>query len=133
MGAFWKSYWAEVLCNKLFKKLENITIEVICSFLNILNEEQQAQRMQIALSLLIRQKQEDFLDSLITCDEKWVLYDKRWRSIKWLEMGLIEIYAKTNPISEGDDNSFVDSSKMVHYKFLEPDETMIAESYCEHF
>ena len=37
-------------------------------------------RMIIAHSLLNRQRSEEFLDRLITCDEKWILYDNRRRS-----------------------------------------------------
>ena len=42
-------------------------------------------RMIIAHSLLNRQRSEDFLDRLITCDEKWILYDNRRRSAQWLD------------------------------------------------
>ena len=51
-----------------------------------LNEKQMNKRYQVCSSLLIRQSNEPFMDRLITCDEKWLLYDNRKRSARWLDV-----------------------------------------------
>lgn len=41
--------------------------------------------MKCALSLLLRYGKEPFLNGVVTCDEKWILYDNRQRSAEWLD------------------------------------------------
>uniref|UniRef100_A0A0K0EMP3 HTH_48 domain-containing protein n=1 Tax=Strongyloides stercoralis TaxID=6248 RepID=A0A0K0EMP3_STRER len=45
-----------------------------------LTNEQCLRRMEICSSLFLRHKNEPFLERIITCDEKWILYDNRKRS-----------------------------------------------------
>jgi histone-lysine N-methyltransferase SETMAR len=45
---------------------------------------QKAARADACLSLLSRQRKDPFLDRLVTCDEKWVLYDTPRRRRHWL-------------------------------------------------
>ncbi|EYB94144.1 hypothetical protein Y032_0023g695 [Ancylostoma ceylanicum] len=50
-----------------------------------LNAEQMLRRYQISSELLLRYENEPFLDRIVTCDEKWILYDNRKRSSQWLD------------------------------------------------
>lgn len=50
-----------------------------------LNDNQKYQRLEISSSLLLRNKVEPFLERIITCDEKWIVYDNRKRSSQWLD------------------------------------------------
>ena len=50
-----------------------------------LNENQQNVRLEICSSLLLQSKSDPFLDRIITCDEKWILYDNQRRSAQWLD------------------------------------------------
>ena len=40
-----------------------------------LTESQKMHRYQVCFSLLLRNKNEPFLERIITCDEKWIMYD----------------------------------------------------------
>ena len=40
-----------------------------------LNDNQKKRRYEVSFSLLLRNKNDPFLNQVVTCDEKWVLYD----------------------------------------------------------
>ena len=50
-----------------------------------LNDNQKKRRYEVSSSLLVRNKNDPFLDRVVTCNEKWVLYDNRRRSAQWLD------------------------------------------------
>ena len=49
-----------------------------------LTEKQRIARVNIAALLLTRQHSEDFLDRVITGDEKWILYEDDKRKWQWV-------------------------------------------------
>ena len=90
------------------------------------------QRLSICSSLLLRNKNEDLLERLITCDEKWILYDNSRRSGEWLDKD-----ARPSTIPKRGITSrkvmitvWWSMSGIIHYDFLEPGETITAQSYC---
>ena len=50
-----------------------------------LSDKQESCRFEICSSLILRNRNDQFLSRIVTCDEKWVLYDNRRRSAQWLD------------------------------------------------
>uniref|UniRef100_A0A0K0F2C9 Histone-lysine N-methyltransferase SETMAR (inferred by orthology to a human protein) n=1 Tax=Strongyloides venezuelensis TaxID=75913 RepID=A0A0K0F2C9_STRVS len=48
-------------------------------------EKQKNSRLEICSSLLLRNKNDPFLDRIVICDEKWILYNSRKRAGQWLD------------------------------------------------
>ncbi len=89
-------------------------------------------RLQVCISLLSRFSKEPFLDRIITCDEKWVLYDNSHRSGSWVQMGSA---AGTAPKPELHPKKILMSvwwtaKGIVHVDYLKPGETITADVYC---
>jgi len=97
-----------------------------------LTEKNKLRRLEVASSLLMRHKVEPFLKRIVTCDEKWILYDNRKRSAQWLDRGAAprqqaraELHPKKVMVTV-----WWTSEGIVHYSFLNPGETITSESYC---
>ncbi|KAF2364570.1 Transposase type 1 [Trinorchestia longiramus] len=50
-----------------------------------LNENQKLRRFEVCSMISLRNTNDPFLDRIVTCDEKWVIYDNRKRSGQWLD------------------------------------------------
>lgn len=50
-----------------------------------LTVDQMKRRFDVCISFLSRNKMEPFLHRIVTCDEKWILFDNRKRSSQWLD------------------------------------------------
>lgn len=98
-----------------------------------LNENQKNRRFEISSSLLLRNKSDPFLARIITCDEKWILYDNRRRSAQWLDvdeapkhMPKPNLHPKKVMVTV-----WWSATGVIHYNFLKPGETITAEKYCQ--
>ncbi len=97
-----------------------------------LNEKQKKRRYEVCFSLLLRNKNDPFLDRIVTCDEKWILYDNRRRSAQWLDvdeapkhMPKPSLHPKKTMVTV-----WWSAAGVIHYNFLKVGETITAEKYC---
>lgn len=91
------------------------------------------QRFDICSELILRMKNEPFLHRIITCDEKWLLYNNNKRSAQWLD---IHESPKSFPKpSQHEKKVMVTvwwcSKGVIHYDFMEKGEMITAEKYCQ--
>jgi [histone H3]-lysine36 N-dimethyltransferase SETMAR len=89
-------------------------------------------RLEVSSALLLRNKGEPFLDRIVTCDEKWILYDNPHRQAQWLDKDeppkhfpKQNLHSKKIMISV-----WWTSSGLIHYNFLKQGETITAVKYC---
>lgn len=97
-----------------------------------LTENQKLRRLEVSSALLLRNKNEPFLDRIVTCDEKWILYDNRRRSAQWLDR---HESPKQFPKPKLHQRKVLvtvwwSSTGLIHYSFLKCGETITAEKYC---
>jgi len=97
-----------------------------------LNENQKNRRYEICSANHLRNKNDPFLDRIVTCDEKWILYDNRRRSAQWLDKDEVPKHfpkPKLTPRKVMVTVWWCDAG-IIHYSFLNPGETITAERYC---
>lgn len=99
---------------------------------HLLNDSQKLKRFEICNSLLIRNKTDNFLHRIITCDEKWVLHNNRKRSAQWLDVAEApkrfpkpDLYPKKTMITV-----WWSMAGLIHFSFLNAGETITSDKYC---
>uniref|UniRef100_A0A8C9LVI0 Histone-lysine N-methyltransferase SETMAR n=1 Tax=Piliocolobus tephrosceles TaxID=591936 RepID=A0A8C9LVI0_9PRIM len=98
-----------------------------------LTENQKNRRFEVSSSLILRNHNEPFLDRIVTCDEKWILYDNRRRSAQWLDQ---EEAPKHFPKPILHPKKIMvtiwwSAAGVIHYSFLNPGETITSEKYAQ--
>jgi histone-lysine N-methyltransferase SETMAR len=98
-----------------------------------LTDSQKLRRLEVCSSLMVRNNKEPFLERIITCDEKWILYDNRKRSGQWLNAGEAPRHAPKPPLHPKKVMVTVwwSAKGIIHYSFLQPGQSITAESYCQ--
>lgn len=97
-----------------------------------LTDEQRLARFDTCSNLLVRHKNEPFVNRIITVDEKWVLYDNRKRGLVWVDK---DAPPKTFPKPDLHPKKVMITvwwccKGVIHYSFLQPGQPVTAESYC---
>jgi [histone H3]-lysine36 N-dimethyltransferase SETMAR len=97
-----------------------------------LSEKNKNQRLSICSSLLLRYQKESFLERIIACDEKWVLYDNSRRSGEWLNKDTSPRKIPKQGINSKKIMLIVwwSMTGIIHYEFLKSGETITTEIYC---
>lgn len=100
---------------------------------HLLSEKLKIQRLSICSSLLLRNKNESLLPRIVTCDEKWIMFDNSRRSGEWVDND-----ARPSTIPKRGLTSkkvmitvWWSMKGIIHYDFLKPGESITAESYCK--
>ncbi|XP_065663076.1 histone-lysine N-methyltransferase SETMAR-like [Hydra vulgaris] len=98
-----------------------------------LNENQKNRRFEVSSALLLRNKNDSFLDRIVTCDEKWILYDNRRRSVQWLDRNEAPQHFPKPNLHQKKVMVTVwwSAAGLIHHSFLNPGETITAEKYCQ--
>lgn len=97
-----------------------------------LTDDQKKKRFSICKMLILKQKDEDFLNRIITGDEKWVMYDNSSRKRQWLSPRQRHIVT-TKPNIHGKKvmlSVWWSARGVIHYELLQPGETITADVYC---
>ncbi|KAF2354236.1 Transposase type 1 [Trinorchestia longiramus] len=83
--------------------------------------------------LSLRNTNDLFLDRIVTCDEKWVLYDNRKRSGQWLDRDEPPKHFPKPMLHQKNIMVTVwwSAIGVIHYSFLGANETINAERYCD--
>jgi [histone H3]-lysine36 N-dimethyltransferase SETMAR len=97
-----------------------------------LNEYQLNQRSSIAKSNLLRNKKENFLHRIITCDEKWVLYDNVKNRKQWLSKGQTPLQMAKPGINRSKVMLCIwwGSLGVIHWELLQSNQTVTSDVYC---
>ncbi|KAF2367367.1 Transposase type 1 [Trinorchestia longiramus] len=100
-----------------------------------LNENQKLRRFEVCSMLYLRNTNDSVLDRIVTCDEKWVLYNNCKRSGQWLDRDEPPKHFPKPMLHQKKIMVTVwwSAIGVIHYSFLGVNETINAERYCNDF
>ena len=86
---------------------------------------------EVSSSSILCNNNEPFLDWIVMCDEKWILYDRWWRPDQWLAW---EEAPKHSPKPNLNPKKVMVTvwwfvASLIHYSFLNPGKTITSEKY----
>ena len=119
------------ICRHL-EKMEKVS-KLGVWFPHALSEKNKADQLSIATSLLSRQRNNPFLDKIITGDEKWITYDNVARKRKWADKNKSP---QPDPKAELHGRKIMlcvwwDRRGIIHFKLLSRNETFTADLYVQ--
>nr|CDJ93386.1 Transposase domain containing protein [Haemonchus contortus] len=98
-----------------------------------LTQHKKDRRYELASALLLRNRNDQILDRIVTCDEKRILYDNRRRSGQWMDKDQAPRHF-SKPKQYGRKVMVLDwwsAVQLTHLSFMSPDETVTAEKHCQ--
>ena len=89
--------------------------------------------LSAARSKSIKQQERPFLVRIVTCNEKWILYDNQRRSAQWLDVGKGPQHFPKPKFHQKMVMVTVSWSAggLIPHSFLNPGETIMVEKYCQ--
>ncbi|UYV82714.1 SETMAR [Cordylochernes scorpioides] len=97
-----------------------------------LNDVHKNRRFKVSSALLLRNKNEPFLDRIVTCDEKWILYYNRRCSAQWLDRDVAPKHlSKPKSHQKVIVTVWWSTASLIHHSFLNPGETITGVMYCQ--
>ena len=90
-------------------------------------------RYEVCSVLLLRNKNDPFLERTVRCDERWILYDNQRRSVQWLDKDEAPKHFPKPKLHQKKVMVIVwwSAASLINYNFLNPGETITAEKYCQ--
>lgn len=97
-----------------------------------LSEPQREARVEACLTLMNRYRNEGILDRIVTCDEKWILYNNRKRTTQWLNPGEAPQQCPKAKLTHRKVMVTVWWSLhgVIHYSFIRSGQAITADVYC---
>ncbi|XP_029639565.1 histone-lysine N-methyltransferase SETMAR-like [Octopus sinensis] len=101
--------------------------------LHQLKEIQRNRHLTVCSRLISWLEREPFLYRLITCDEKWILFDNSRRTGQWSDAGESPEHNPKPPLHLKDLMVALwwSTKDVIHYSFLQQGKTVTATSYCQ--
>src|SRR3569832_1449412 len=96
-----------------------------------LTDPHKMQRFDVSSALILHSRNDPFLERIVTCDEKWIMYDNIKRFGQWLDKDEPPRHFLMAKITQKKIMVTVwwSAAGVMHYKFLKPSETITAERY----
>ena len=97
-----------------------------------LNDNKKNRRFEVSFTLLLRNKNDPFFERIVTCDEKWILYNNQRRLAQWLDGGEAPQHFPKPKLHQKKVMVTVwwSAAGFINHSFLNPGETITAEKYC---
>ena len=82
---------------------------------------------------LILRNKKTFLDWIVMCDKKWVLYDNQWQLVWWLDQAAAPKHFPKPNLNQKEVMVTVSwsAASLNHYDFLNLNETIKSEMYTQ--
>ena len=88
---------------------------------------------EVSSSLTLCSNNEPFLDGIVMCDEKWILYDNQRQPARWLDWEAAPKHFPKPNLRQKKVKVIIwwSASGLIHYSFLNPGGTIISEKYAQ--
>ncbi|XP_052830215.1 histone-lysine N-methyltransferase SETMAR-like [Octopus bimaculoides] len=97
-----------------------------------LNDNQKKRHFEVSFSLLLH-KNDPFLDWIVTCDEKWILYNNQQCSAQGLDADEAPRHFPKPKLHQKKVivTLWWSAAGLIHHNFLDPGKTTTVEKYCQ--
>ena len=92
---------------------------------------QQQHCFEMSSSLILHKYNEPFLDWMVTCGEKWILYDNWWQPAQWLDQEIPKHFPKPGLYQNRSWLVWWSVACLIHYTFLHLSKTITSEKYAQ--
>ena len=96
-----------------------------------LTANQKSHRFEVSSSLILRNNNELFFSRIVTCDEKWILYNNQQSPAQWLDWEEAPKHFSKPNLHQKKVTVTVwwSVTHPIHHSFLNPGETVTSEKY----
>ena len=85
---------------------------------------------EVSFSLIRHNNNEPCFNWIVTCNEKWILYDDRWWAALWLDQETPKHLPQPNlHLKKVVVTVWWSAAGLIHYSFLNPGKTITSEKY----